>query len=196
MPNIKRFFPCSCFKKPGTSTDSLQNLVLNKKHSKTDSFEILPKVASLDEGQCEFFGKNSIIIYPSISSCLTITCLTSDGRKMGGHAVLIPEKSEKQLSLTQILDGFSEYIIRNNLKDQVQKMFLIGDLVTWNENFEVLTEGRYKKVNQLQKTLFAKKLKKIDVNRFTNEGKEAIQVEIGNKERVIIRKRNQIIATF
>jgi hypothetical protein len=66
--------------------------------------------------------------YPGITSCLAITTVKGDVR-YGGHAVLVPVQG--QLALPAIVTFLRE-------QANTTKLFIIGDIGTWNENWEHL----------------------------------------------------------
>lgn len=86
---------------------------------------------TLAEGQVG--STHDKIIYPEISTCMTLTAICG-GAIVGGHASLFPPDN------TLGIDGIIDYILARN---QTQtKLLALGELAVWDQNFGFVT-SRY-----------------------------------------------------
>ena len=83
----------------------------------------------ITEGKIGFADNDKELRYPSVTSCLTITCVTKDGGKWGAH-----------MSLNHAKDGFTNSIILQELRAMmsqgkaiihVEKVWIVGKLDMW-----------------------------------------------------------------
>jgi hypothetical protein len=90
---------------------------------------------NLDEGQSGKVTLPDELIYPNINSCLSVTMVLNDGTRIGGHAILIPEPGQ------QNLNNILTYITNNAPEGQRVRLYVIGDIDTWNQNLDGIRDN-------------------------------------------------------
>ncbi|WPQ61435.1 hypothetical protein SIO70_24040 [Chitinophaga sancti] len=94
---------------------------------------------SIKEGEAKQVTGKDTLKYPDINSCLSLTAVFADDKRVGGHAVMFP--ASPQLNLKQICD----YLIAN--KGTSNTLIIVGDIGTWNENWSMLDETKNLVIN-------------------------------------------------
>lgn len=113
---------------------------------------MLNNTPKLAEGQITDSATNSLVEYTGVTSCLTFTVLYSDGTASGGHAGMfvrndLPQKDQRTV----------EQVV-SDLKTQAQgktiaKVVVAGEIKTWNQNVETLTNSHYHNVDEIMRDL-------------------------------------------
>ncbi|MBV8256155.1 MAG: hypothetical protein JO154_26410 [Chitinophaga sp.] len=94
---------------------------------------------SIKEGEVNQVTGTNTLIYPNINSCLSLTAVFADNKRVGGHAVMFPVAP--QLNLKQICD----YLMAN--KGTSNTLIVVGDIGTWNQNWSMLDETKNLVIN-------------------------------------------------
>ncbi|RAJ80365.1 hypothetical protein CLV59_105474 [Chitinophaga dinghuensis] len=94
---------------------------------------------SIKEGEVNQVTGTNTLKYPDINSCLSLTAVFADNKRVGGHAVMFP--AAPQLNLKQICD----YLIAN--KGTSNTLIIVGDIGTWNGNWSMLDETKNLVIN-------------------------------------------------
>lgn len=97
----------------------------------------------IKEGEAKTIAPADNLKYPSINSCLSLTVVSStDATRYGGHSVLIPE--DAQLTLQQICDFLNQH--------KGKCLYIIGDIGTWNGNWNDLPQTKNLTINGVKVT--------------------------------------------
>lgn len=89
---------------------------------------------SISEGEVNQVKGKDILKYPDINSCLSLTAVFTDDKRVGGHAVMFPQPP--QYNLKKICD----YLMAN--KGTSNTLIIVGDIGTWNYNWSSLEETK------------------------------------------------------
>ncbi|RJQ70917.1 MAG: hypothetical protein C4519_20130 [Desulfobacteraceae bacterium] len=83
----------------------------------------------LEEGQVGFAKNHEELMYPSVTSCLTITCVLADGGKWGAHMSIKPYQNNfpHNVILPELRTGMSTA----KALDKVAKVWIVGILDLW-----------------------------------------------------------------
>jgi hypothetical protein len=92
----------------------------------------------IKEGQTGTVDPADTLVFPGINSCLSITTVLPQITRLGGHSVLVPEGAQQ--TLQQICDFL-------NTRKYADKIFIIGDIGTWNQNWAHLPQCNHLRVN-------------------------------------------------
>lgn len=95
---------------------------------------------TIDEGQAKEVPSADNLLYPNINSCLSLTAVFPDAKRVGGHAVLFPEGAG-QLDLQKICD----YIFSR--KGNSTGLYVIGYIKIWNDSWSQLPQTKNLTIN-------------------------------------------------
>lgn len=95
---------------------------------------------TIDEGQAKEVPAADNLLYPNINSCLSLTAVFPDNKRVGGHAVLFPEGAG-QLDLQKICD----YIFTR--KGNSTGLYVIGYIGIWNGYWPDLPQTKNLTIN-------------------------------------------------
>ena len=82
------------------------------------------------EGEVVRAKSNDSIVYPEVSSCLTLTCVLGNGGMVGAHA---SHHKRGTYGYDKILGGVRDKLGGDNVN--VKKVWILGDLSSWKVNF-------------------------------------------------------------
>ncbi|MFH8347575.1 DUF4157 domain-containing protein [Streptomyces sp. NPDC018045] len=92
---------------------------------------------SIAEGEVDEVGPNGTIIYPSVTSCLTITVHLRDGGKVGAHASLFQVPGKR--ASDQVLPALKAAVGSRS----VESVDVSGSIGTWNPKYLEKAIERY-----------------------------------------------------
>jgi len=84
---------------------------------------------TIDEGQAKEVPVADNLLYPNINSCLSLTAVFPDKKRVGGHAVMVPHPPAGQMDL----QGICNYIFTR--KGSSTGLYVIGYIQLWNDNW-------------------------------------------------------------
>ena len=97
-------------------------------------------IITIDEGQAKEVPVADNLLYPNINSCLSLTAVFPDKKRVGGHAVLFPEGAG-QLDL----QGICNYILAR--KGNSTGLYAIGYTGIWDGFLAGLPADKKLKIN-------------------------------------------------
>ena len=89
----------------------------------------------LTEGMVGWAKSTEELKYPSVTSCLTVTCVTSNGGKAGAHLSIFKKKNG--LDYKDVLPAL--ILVLGASRSAVKKVWIVGQLTTWKTTFEPAT---------------------------------------------------------
>ena len=112
------------------------------------------------EGQVGSAIWNDELIYPSVTSCLTITCITADGAKWGAHLSMFPLQRQTHgrgvedynPSYKVMLSELRSLMSTGKALSDVRKVWVVGMLDGWTDTLRPASSDQdrmlYKSDNQ------------------------------------------------
>ena len=91
-------------------------------------------MATLAEGQVGFARSDETLVYPEVSSCLTVTCVTTDGAKWGAH--LSRNQMAGRLPYGIMLPELRTMISNTRALDLVKVVWVTGELGNWTTSLK------------------------------------------------------------
>ena len=82
------------------------------------------------EGEVVKAKSNDSIVYPSVTSCLTLTCVLGNGGMVGAHA---SHHKRGTYGYDEILGAVRDKLGSDRVN--VKKVWILGDLSSWKVNF-------------------------------------------------------------
>ena len=103
---------------------------------------------SILEGNFRVVNPYDNLIYPEVSSCLTITAaFGGSGMRAGGHSVMVPAQNQK--TITDICQAVHAYVQAGG----VTQVYVVGAQEFWDTNWSDMPQTmglRNRRVNQVQ----------------------------------------------
>jgi hypothetical protein len=123
---------------------------------------------TVHEGQT-FRTTSQDILYPDITSCVSITCVCKGPILAGGHAFMFPDPAQGQLTIDRIVD----FVNVNTPPTERAHLFLIGETGTWDDNIRSLG-SRFTSMNDIA-NVFGCPHTVVDVFQYSH-GRAAVQI--------------------
>jgi uncharacterized phage-like protein YoqJ len=96
---------------------------------------------SITEGKTAEVNTTDTLLYPEINSCLSITAVFADGKRVGGHAVFF--LGTGQMNLQEICN----YILQR--KSNSTHLYIVGDTGTWDGNWKDNDQTKNLRINNV-----------------------------------------------
>lgn len=89
-------------------------------------------VVTVTEGKVSLAKPADSLIHKEINSCLSLTAVFVDGRRIGAHAVFFPDEEKKMMDLNKLMSRMKHMISKEG--GDLSSLFVIGDIQTWVVN--------------------------------------------------------------